>query len=79
MAHYRADLQHLHQLLGSPQDFPFSLVALPLRPTEAFRTIESLRKRGPDTDRSIRDAIRSTRGRCRRRRLGRSRLAVAYR
>jgi len=61
MAQYRADLQHLHRLLGNPLGFPFHLVALPLRPTVAFLAIESLPKRGPDTDRSIRNAVRSTR------------------
>lgn len=60
-AQYRADLRHLHQLLGSPHNFPFYFVEVPLQPTVAFREIESLPKGRLDTDRKIRDAISSTR------------------
>jgi hypothetical protein len=60
-AQYRADLKHLHELMGKPIGFPFYLADVPLRPTEAFRAIELLPKGLPDTDIKVRDAIRSTR------------------
>jgi hypothetical protein len=60
-AQYRTDLKKLHELMGSPASFHFYLVELPLQPTAGFRAIENLSKGTPDTDRQVRDAIRSTR------------------
>jgi hypothetical protein len=60
-AQYRTDLRKLHELLGGPINFPFYLVDVHLHLTEAFREIASLPKGKPDTDRRVRDAIRSTR------------------
>jgi hypothetical protein len=58
---YRADLQNLHRLLGGPGEFPFYLVKLPLRLSEAFMEIQSLRKGSPETDLRVRKAIGSAR------------------
>lgn len=58
---YKSDLEYLHALMGSPKDFPFYLVELPLQPAAAFREIQSLKKGQDETDSQVREAIRSSR------------------
>jgi hypothetical protein len=58
---YLNDLTTLHRLLGSPKDFPFYLITVPIQCTAAFREIETLRKGEPETGRRVRVALRQTR------------------
>lgn len=54
---YRADLAHLHSVLGHPAGFPFYLVNLELKPTAAFREIKPLRKGAESTAERVRRAL----------------------
>lgn len=57
-AHYcRADLEHLHGLLGCPENFPFHHFQLELNPTNAFASIEGLPKRKQGTSEKIRTVL----------------------
>lgn len=57
---YKADLAHLHSLLGAPEEFPFYLISVPLRLTAAFQAIKDLPKGKVTTDRAVRGAILAT-------------------
>lgn len=54
---YRTDLVNLRRLIGDPEQFPFYLVSVTLRPTAAFEEIKGLPKRKAATDSAIRDAL----------------------
>jgi hypothetical protein len=54
---YLSDLARVHALLGSPQDFPFYLVDLPLQPTRAFDAIKYLKKGVPKTGQAVKAAL----------------------
>lgn len=41
---YRAELKQLRLIMGSPENFPFFLFSVPIRPTAAFEKISSLPK-----------------------------------
>jgi hypothetical protein len=58
---YRGDLKHLHQLLGSPDRFPFFLVGVPLTMTKSFQAIAGLQRGAVETDRHVRKAIMTSR------------------
>lgn len=58
---YRGDLEHLHQLLGSPDRFPFFLVGVPLTMTKSFQAIAGLQRGAVETDRHVRKAIMTSR------------------
>ena len=58
---YFDDLTTLHRLLGSPRDFPFFLITVPMQSTEAFGEIETLRKGELETGRRVRLALRQSR------------------
>lgn len=57
---YLKDLTALHRLLGSPADFPFFLIDVPMHLTAAFREIATLRKGDPQTGRQVRLALRES-------------------
>jgi hypothetical protein len=52
-----ADLNHLWDLLGNPNRFPFYLIELQLSPTAAFDAIASLPKGDEATNKAVRDAL----------------------
>jgi hypothetical protein len=54
---YASDLKRLHQALGSPASFPFSLVEIETVPTERYRAIQKLKKREAGTIRAVRSAL----------------------
>jgi hypothetical protein len=56
-ADYIADLKRLHSLLGSPAALRFVVVDMPLTPTDAFRSIEGLDKRAPETAVAVSSAL----------------------
>lgn len=58
---YLADLKQVYGKLGSPTEFPFFLVELPIEPTPAFSAIQNLPKGAPGTDQKVREAICTTR------------------
>lgn len=51
--HLRKDLHNLHNLLGSPEDFPFYLVELEVKPTAAYEVIASLSKGAAETGEKV--------------------------
>jgi hypothetical protein len=53
----REDLDHLYTLLGAPEQFPFWLVEVTLRPTEGFEHIRNLTKGLPATADAVRRAL----------------------
>lgn len=59
-AEWLHDLSQVHELLGSPSDFPFFLIDVPLQPTRAVRKIEHLKKAVPETGRALRTALIET-------------------
>jgi hypothetical protein len=56
-AQYLNDLSQVHALLGSPADFPFFLIELPMQRTRAFEAIEHLKKGDAETGRVVRSAL----------------------
>jgi hypothetical protein len=58
---YRSDLRYLHELLGSPDRFPFYLVGVPLKMTKSFQAIAGLQRGAVETDRHVRKAITTSR------------------
>jgi len=56
-AQYLTDLSQVHALLGSPSDFPFFLIDVPMQPTQAFRAIEHLKKGAAETGEAVRSAL----------------------
>lgn len=46
---YISDLRHLHLLLGRPENLKFTVVEMPLLPTDAFEMIKDLDKHSRDT------------------------------
>ena len=56
---YRSDLAAVHARLGSPADFPFFVVDLPMQPTGAFKAISGLKKGARETGRAVRNALRN--------------------
>lgn len=55
--HLREDLHNLHSLLGSPEDFPFYLVELEVKPTAAYEVIASLSKGSAETAEKVVSAL----------------------
>ena len=51
------DLSHLHGLLGAPDEFPFWLVEVVAKPTEAFEEIRGLTKGLPETAHAVHRAL----------------------
>jgi len=54
----REDLQNLHNLLGSPEDFPFYLVEMEVKPTPAYEVISSLSKGSAETADTVMAALK---------------------
>ena len=54
---YIADLRHLHELLGSPIGLKFSVVEMPLEPTNAFEAIKDLDKRDKESSIKVKAAL----------------------
>jgi hypothetical protein len=57
---YLEDLKALHQLLGSPRDFPFFLIEIPIQLTASFREVETLSKGARETGQRVRSALRDS-------------------
>ena len=57
---YLDDLSALHRLLGSPSEFPFFLIDMPMEFTAAFRDIEVLKKGVPQTGQRVRSSLRDS-------------------
>jgi len=53
----RDDLDHLYTLLGAPEQFPFWLVEVTLKPTEGFERIRNLIKGLPATAQAVRKTL----------------------
>lgn len=51
------DLEHLWELLGRPEGFPFYLVEVQISPTAAFDAIKYLPKKGPSTASQVRNSL----------------------
>ena len=51
-----SELSFLHDLLGSPTEFPFWFIEVVIRPTQAFETIGKPRG-SPETARSVQSAL----------------------
>jgi len=51
--HLRDDLQTLHNLLGSPKNFPFFLATVEVRPKQVYSTISGLPKGSSETARQV--------------------------
>jgi hypothetical protein len=56
---YIRDLTAVHELLGSPDRFPFFVIDLPLEPTPAFLEIQGLKKGQATTGQAVRSALRA--------------------
>jgi hypothetical protein len=54
---YVSDLQHLHDLMGNPDGVKFTVVEMPLMPTEAFEKIKDLDKRANESATKIKKAL----------------------
>jgi len=55
--HLNNDLRTLHDLLGSPANFPFYLVEMEVKPTTAYQTIANLPKKSVETAAQIMAAL----------------------
>ncbi len=60
-AQYRADMAHLHRLMGNASTLAFFLVEMPISPTVDFSALASLPKRTASTDHAVRQALATTR------------------
>jgi hypothetical protein len=54
---YRAELKQLRLIIESPENFPFFLFSIPIRPTAAFEKISSLPKGSAVTGGHVRSAL----------------------
>ena len=54
---YVSDLQHLHQLLGSPTGVKFTVVEMSLEPTAAFEAIKGLDKTAIESAEKVKAAL----------------------
>ena len=51
------DLEQLHKLLGSPYDFPFHLIEVPIKATPSFEKLRQLEKGSPMTGQWVRQGL----------------------